>query len=219
MKELIEAGGSGFLIPAVLFGLVLYSIRGLFGLHGRRSQHRKEFLELWDASRSQDDLWLEVAVRHLFGTYLPARVIRLALAQPDKSQALLDLSELWPLFRFDPDSQTVSWLHSRHDTTAKRKNGRILLLIGYFFCAILAALSALVAFRSGPATFSGWTYGVFAVIVGFSSFVCLMREDTIKIAATVGDYWLIRVNQYARNEGAPALAKVLGQTIEPEKVL
>lgn len=91
IKELIEAGGSGYIIPAVLSVLVLYAVRGAFGLQGRRSQHRKEFLEMWDSSRTQDDLWLEVAVRHLFGTYLPARVIRLALAQPDTSQGLLIL--------------------------------------------------------------------------------------------------------------------------------
>jgi hypothetical protein len=94
VKEIIAAGGSNLLIPAVLFVLMLYVTRGLSGLHGRRSQNRKEFLELWDSTRSQDDLWLEVVVRHLFGSYLPARIIRLALAQPDKAQSLLDLGEL-----------------------------------------------------------------------------------------------------------------------------
>lgn len=217
MKELIEVGGSAFLIPAVLFGLVLYAIRGVFGLHGRRSQHRKEFLELWDASRSKDDLWLEVAVRHLFGTYLPARVIRLAMAQPDKSQALLDLCELWPLFRFDPDSQTVRWLHSRHETRAKRKFGRVLLLTGYFFLFILAALSAFAMFRFGPNTLSGWSYGIFAVAVGFCSVMCLMRADTIEIAATVGDDWLIRINCRANSKG-PA-AQIPLQSTELENAL
>ncbi len=132
VKEIIAAGGSALLIPAVLFVLVLYVIRGLSGLHGRRSQNRKEFLDLWDSTRSQDDLWLEVVVRHLFGSYLPARVIRLALAQPDKAQSLLDLAELWPLFRFDPASQTVSWLHKRHDTLKRLKAGRTMLLGGRF---------------------------------------------------------------------------------------
>lgn len=123
LKEVIAAGGSRLLIPAVLFVLVLYAIRGLSGLHGRRSQNRKDFLDLWDSTRSQDHLWLEVVIRHLFGSYLPARIIRLALAQPDKAQSLLNLAELWPLFRFDPTSETASWLHKCHETSKRRTVG------------------------------------------------------------------------------------------------
>lgn len=195
VKEIIAAGGSALLIPAVLFVLVLYVIRGLFGLHGRRSQNRKEFLDLWDSTRSQDDLWLEVVVRHLFGSYLPARVIRLALAQPDKAQSLLDLAELWPLFRFDPASQSVSWLHKRHETLKRRKVGRTVLLCGYFASALIAVLSIFVAFQYGPASFSGWVYGICALVFGSLALIILMREDTIKIAATVGEDWLERINR------------------------
>ena len=107
MKELIEIGGIGFVIPAVLSVLVLYIARGLFGMHGRRSQARKEFLELWNDARASDDLWLEVSVRHLVGTYLPAHVVRLALAGPDKAQSLFDLAELWLLLRYDREARTV----------------------------------------------------------------------------------------------------------------
>jgi hypothetical protein len=197
LKEILAAGGSGFLIPAVLVVLVLYAIRGVFGLHGRRSQHRKEFLELWESARTRDDLWLEVAVRHLCGTYLPAQVVRLALEQPDKSQSLFDLAELWPLFRFDPDSKTVSWQKRQHESLNRRRASRKILLLGYFVCALLAVLAALVAFKSGPSTFTGWVYGVCAVVTGFVALICLMREDTIKVAAAVGDDWMVRINRVA----------------------
>ena len=169
MKEIIAAGGSRLLIPAVLSVLVLYAIRGLSGLHGRRSQNRKEFLELWDSTRSQDDLWLEVVIRHLFGSYLPAHIIRLALAQPGKAQSLLDLAELWPLFHFDPTSQKMSWLHKRHETSKKRLVGRVTLLISYVALALIAALSALVAFQHGPSSFLGWLYGICALIFGLAA--------------------------------------------------
>lgn len=195
VKEIIAAGGSGLLMPAVLFVLVLYAIRGLFGLHGRRSQNRKEFLDLWDSTRSQDDLWLEVVVRHLFGSYLPARVIRLALAQPDKAQSLLDLAELWPLFRFDPASQTVSWLHKLHDTPTMRKIGRTMVIGGYFALALIAVLSTFVAFQYGPGSFSGWVYGICALVFGSLALIVLMHEGTIKIAATVGEDWLEQINR------------------------
>lgn len=204
MKEILAVGGPGYLIPAVLFVVVLYLIRGLFGLHGRRGQHRKEFLELWDKTRSQDDLWLEVAIRHLCGAYLPAHVIRLALAQPDKSQSLFDLADLWPLFRFNPESQTVTWQKKRHNSLAKRRVGRAILLAGYFACALLAALAALVASKSSAGSFVGWVYSVLSVASVFAALICLMREDTIKVAAAVGDDWLIRINQLAALSKRPA---------------
>lgn len=199
MKEILAVGGSGLLIPVVLAVLVLYTVRGAFGLHGRRSQHRKEFLELWDVTRIRDDLWLEVAVRHLCGAYLPAHIIRLALEQPDKSQSLFDLAELWPLFRFDPDSKNVRWESKRHETLDKRRAGRKILLIGYFVSAMLAALCALAAFKSGPNTFSGWMYGICAVVTGFVAILCLMRDDIIKVAVAVGDEWLTRINRTANS--------------------
>ncbi len=104
MTELVDIGGIGFIIPVVLGLVVLHLARGLFGMHGRRHQSRKEFLELWDETRAHDDLWLETIVRHLIGTYLPAHVIRLALTCPDKVQSLFDLSELWPLLRYDREA-------------------------------------------------------------------------------------------------------------------
>lgn len=195
LKDIIAVGGSQLLIPAVLFIVVLYAIRGIAGLHGRRSQNRKEFLELWDCDRSQDDLWLEVAIRHLFGTYLPARVIRLAMTQPNRSQALLDLSEIWPFFQFDSTSQKVHWLHKRHDSPQKRAVGRIILIAGYFAFALVASLFGLAAFRYGPASFSGWVYGFCALSVGSLALICLMREDSIKTAARVGEDWLVRINR------------------------
>ena len=79
-----------------------------------------------------------------------------------------------------------------------------MLLTGYFGCALIEVLSALVAARSGPATFSGWAYGVCAVVSGSLAFMCLAREDTIKVAATVGDDWLARIN---RSAGKPASNK------------
>lgn len=195
MDKIIELGGKGLLIPVVLSVLVLYAIRGLFGWHGRRSQHRKEFLELWDPARCKDDLWLEVAVRHWLGTFLPAHVIKIALSQPDKTQSLIELSELWVLFRYDRDTHTVRWLHRRHQTIEKRKVGRILLLLTYFFCALAAFFAALVTFELGPSTSSGWVYGAGTIIFGALALICLMREDTIKTCASVGDEWLDRINR------------------------
>lgn len=52
IKDVIAAGGPCLLIPVVLLALLFYAVRGLFGLHGRRSQNRREFLEHWDPNGS-----------------------------------------------------------------------------------------------------------------------------------------------------------------------
>jgi hypothetical protein len=195
LDKIIELGGKGLLIPAVLSVLVLYAIRGLFGWSGRRSQHRKEFLELWDNVRSQDDFWLEVIVRHLVGTYLPAHIIRLALAQPNKTQALFELSELWPLVRYDPDTKKAEWLHPRYRMLAKQTVRRWVPVAIYFMSAMTFIFALRAAIVFGSETFMGWVFGVCAVIFGFGAIVAVQRQDTINIVASVGDDWIGRINR------------------------
>lgn len=203
MKELVEVGGTDFIIPVVLSLVLFHAVRGLFGMHGRRSQSRKEFLELWDEARSRDDLWLEAIVRHLVGTYLPAHVIRLALTCPDKAQSLFDLSSLWPLLRYDRTTRTVAWLHARHRNAGQRKWGRLALYAGYFVCATGAILVAIAAGDSGPRTAGGWMSGILAVLLGIIAFSLLHRDDTLKIAVAVavGDEWVLRINASAAPQG------------------
>lgn len=201
LKEILEVGGSGYLIPVLLLIGSLYVTRGIFGLHGRRSQHRREFLELWDSAQSQDDLWLEVAIRHLFGTYMPARVIRLALNQSDKSQALRDLSELWPLLRFNEESHMASWRGRWLRSSKHRKIQRYLFLAGYVLFPLVAVGSALIAIGSPTASFASWIYWVNAALFVVVAFICLEKTETVGIAERVGDEWLARINRCA--ERAP----------------
>lgn len=197
MDKIIEFGGKGFLIPAVLCVLVLYATRGLFGLHGRRSQHRKEFLELWDSARSQDDFWLEVIVRHLIGVYLPGHVIRLALAQPNRGEALLELAELWPLWRYSPETQKVDWLSKRHRVLTKHKAGRPAIFVAYFACAIIAIISGVASAAYGPDTISGWVFGAFSVTMIGVAISFAQYDKTIQIAIAAGDHWIDRINRSA----------------------
>jgi hypothetical protein len=195
MKELLAAGGSAFLIPAVLFGLILYATRGLFGLHGRRSQQRKEFLQLWTGAQDKDDLWLEVAIRHLFGTYMPAHVIRLALDQSDKNQALRDLSELWPLLRFDAATNTASWRSRTNRRYSYRRLKRYALLSSYFLLLLVAAASALIAIHSPVGSLASWAYWINAVLLVVVAFICLEKAETASVAERAGEAWLARINR------------------------
>jgi len=191
-NDLITAGGPGLLIPVVLFALLFYAVRGLFGLHGRRSQHRREFLEHWDPKRIDDDLWLEVTIRHLYGTHLPAHVIRTAFTHPHTSQALLDLSELWAFFNYDPETRIVSWQHKHHRNPATRGLLRHWPVLRYFLFAGAAMGAAYYATRIEG--LNQWVFAIFAVVMGTAAFLSLWHGEALKVAATVGQVWIKRIN-------------------------
>lgn len=196
MREILEIGGAGFLIPVVLFVLVLYAIKGLYGLIGHRSRHRKEFLDLWDPARAQDDLWLEVIVRHHFGTTMPAGIIRLALAQPDKSRALLELCELWPLFRYDRETQTVAWLHRWHVKPKTRRLESRLMLGGYLVLALYALWTFTQVPEHGATTVNGWIHAIGGVVFAGWALAAIARYSTMTAATDNGDEWIRRINHH-----------------------
>ncbi len=206
MREILEIGGAGFLIPTVLFLLVLYGIKGLYGLIGHRSQHRKEFLDLWDPGRAQDDLWLEVIVRHHFGTTLPAGIIRLALAQPDKSQSLFELCELWPLLRYDRETQTVAWHHRWHGNEKTRRLERRITVMLFPVLALAALWYAMSVSTQGPSSVMGWLYAFGGLAFAAWALIALARHDTLTVATDVGDQWIHRINHHRQppQPSAPA---------------
>lgn len=192
IKDLIAASGPGLLIPVVLFALLFYAVRGLFGLHGRRSQHRREFLEHWDPKRVDDDLWLEVTIRHLYGKPLPAHVIRTALSHPHASQALLDLSELWSFLDYDPETRSVSWQHKWHRNRTTRGALRHWPVVRYFLFALTSMAAAYYATRVEG--ISQWAFAALALIMGAAAFLSLWHSDAEKVAARTGEAWIERIN-------------------------
>lgn len=198
LEEVIKAGGGSFLIFGVVVALGFYAVRGVFGLHGRRGQHRKEFLELWSDGRERDALWLQMAVRHVFGTYLPTPVIRLALSRPDSAQSLADLSSLWALLIYDSATQKVAWRQGWHATLPRRRFASIVLIVAYFAAMFAAAGGAYTSAQLGPGSAMGWIYGFFAAIMAGLAFLCVEHEDKFAISVRVGDDWVKRINRTAQ---------------------
>ena len=198
LQEIIKTGGGSFLIFAVRFLIGLYAVRGVFGQHGRRGQHRKEFLEMWADGRTRDALWMQTAVRHVFGAWLPTPVIRLALARPDSGQSLVDLSELWSLLEFDSGSQQVRWRRAWHATRARRQAVRVAMQALYFVCAFAAVGGAYVSAYHGTGTVTGWIYGFFAAVMIGMAFLCLASDDTFAASVRAGDAWVNRINRAAK---------------------
>lgn len=202
MKELVEAGGVGYLIPAVLAALVFYFLRGLFGVYVQKSAARKEFLDLWERSRSEDDVWLEVAVRHWIGTYLPAHVIRLALAQPDKAQSLLELSELWPFLRYNRGTRTVHWRSPRLKALERSKPGRWIWMASYVALILCAMGYGVAAYQMTDINGMRWLYSASALAFFIFALAALMRDDSSKVITGSGEEWIDRINA-AASSGAP----------------
>lgn len=192
IKDVVAAGGAGLLIPAVLFALLLYATRGLFGLHGRRSQHRREFLDIWDPKRADDDIWLEVIARHLCGTSLPAHVIRTALKHPHSTQALNELSELWQFFDYDPETRQVRWARARHRRAFRRQLSRYWPFVRYMLLAFAAMGMLYVAPHAKG--IAQWVCGLLTTIFGVGAFANLWFGDAEATAAKVGEAWIARIN-------------------------
>lgn len=215
MKEFMEAAGAGLLIPSVLFAVALYMVRGLFSLYDQKNKIRREFLELWDAARSSDDLWLEIAVRQWMGTYLPAHVIRLALEQPDKSQSLAELSELWPYLRYNRTSRTVEWSSLWLLRAERTYIGRHVWDLAYFAMILVAMLLAAAAYRVGNGSGWAWIYSIGFAIFLFGAFASLMRKDTSRMISTNGEEWIRWINDSVAPAGTHSRDDAQGTAAAP----
>lgn len=193
LNDLMAAGGPGFLIPAALFMITVYVTRGLFGLYGSKQQSRREFLEIWNPDRINDDFWLEVTVRHLFGTYLPAPVIRIALKQSCASQSLIELAGLWGVLHYDSVHRTVRWKSSN---PYLRKVRLCIPVVLYFSMASLGIAFCVLAYASNN-LFARWLYSVAALILGSGAILSLAESDAAKIARHTGEQWIDRINAVA----------------------
>lgn len=83
--------GQQWLLPLAVILVVPFLVKGVFGLQRSRSQDRKDFLDLWPKRDQADDFWLQVAMRHAYGEYLPATVLRHLMNQPQGARALLEV--------------------------------------------------------------------------------------------------------------------------------
>lgn len=190
IEKLLEIGNGKLLIPVLcaLAGAVL--VKGVFNLHRSKSADRRDFLDLWMRSQDRDDLWLEVSIRHLFGTYLPASIIRSLLQSPQAAQALLEVSEFWDLLEINDETLDLRWKKKRHATENARRYWRYASNVLYFVSMGLGLLCIYVAIViDAKMTFvlSLWVYGFFLVIIGMR---CLHYADKLITASKGAPRWL-----------------------------
>lgn len=190
IEKLLEVSNGKLLIPVLsaLAGAVL--VKGIFNLHRSKSADRRDFLDLWMRNEGRDDIWLEVSVRHLFGTYLPASIIRSLMQGPQAARALLEVSEFWDLLEMNDETLELNWKRKGHATSNGRRNWRYALNALYFVAMGSALVFIYVAIAGDAKTIlmlSWWICGL--SLAGFAM-RCVDFADKLKTATTGAPRWL-----------------------------
>jgi hypothetical protein len=190
IEKLMELEGGKFLIPVVVIVAVAAVVKGMFGIHLSRSSDRRDFLELFQKYQGENDLWLSVAVRHLFGAYLPATLIRQLMRNPQPGRALLEVADAWDLLDMANESGELHWRRRRFASPAFRRVLGWVLLASYFVLAglalVLGYLNVVVGFDEiGPTVV--WIYVLFMTL---GAFWCLTYQENLKNAGKAAQRWL-----------------------------
>lgn len=176
LKEILTMGGPSLLVPVAVTAAVMYLANWALGLERRRAERRREFLELWPQRQSDDDLWAQVALRHLVGTYLPRSVVQAALVMPNKAAALITLGNIWDFLELvDGATDRVRWKRKLYASRAGRRLAMGLFNAGYFFFALVG-----IAFLTGAARASG---GLASTSQGFLGALGILTALTMLFVA------------------------------------
>lgn len=171
--------GPGFVVPAILILVVGWLAKVLMDMHISSRQSRRDFLDLWRTVDRQDDLALETVIRHLWGSYVPAPVIRAALQAPYPSDTLRRLTRVWDHLRFDSDAgQLVIASHALF-TVTRRRLAAFGFLLGYVALAAMAMLLLHNIARASPTDLLSWLRVVLAIVSVIGAIGCLGRSDSV----------------------------------------
>jgi hypothetical protein len=190
IEEVLRVGGQKLLIPVLVVAIGTALVKGLFGVHRSKSADRKDFLDLWSRRQSQDDMWLEVAVRHLFGTYLPASLIRSLLQSPQAARSILEISDSWNLLNMDDETNELRWKKERHSQAKNRRRERWAFFAIYFVAMYVAVFFAIKAITTSVGGMPSWISWVYALFLGGIALWCSSKSDALKIADRAVPRWL-----------------------------
>lgn len=177
IRGLLDAAEVGLLPPIILAVTAVALYRVSFRLHSVRRQSRRDFIEYWKGLVGSDRLSRAVAIRHLFGAYLPVCVIDRALASTNPGRTLLDTSEAWSLLQFDESSGSLRWRCKWHEIKLVRVADGLFMLLAMYLSTWLAIVSGTVATQvDWPGAWVGWV-----LVPGFLGFAvsASLRRDAL----------------------------------------
>ena len=216
LETLSKALGGPFVVPLALLGVVAWSVKHLFDLAASRRQHRRDFMDAWDPAKCNDDMRLEVLVRHLVGEFIPAPVIRAAIEVGYPSQTLLDLAAIWSELRFDPDTGELVVKSVHLASKRVRAALRLIWAIAYVACAVATWQLAKWASSLGSAEPLAWLAWFGAASLAIMALASLGKGDSVKKLAETGLPTVARLNRVlVRREASPPPVEVLDASPVP----
>ena len=194
-RSLIESlPGLAFVVPVVAGALALF--KWSLSRHDVQFARRREFLLHWKNPRDLDSISIEILIRQLTGSYLPARVVRRICLRDslETVQTLHRLSDIWTLVQWDSEAGTVSWKNEAK-TALRRSLWLAAAWISYFlFFIVGAGLLAVVALAKPEAPIGLAAVGCGTAFV-FAAVVALFRTDAWGAAYKWGEALLRDANR------------------------
>lgn len=190
IEKLLELADGRLVVPLVVVAIGVALAKGVFSLTRSRSQDRRDFLDLFRGHDAQSDLWVTVAVRHVFGAYLPATLIRQLMSSPQPGRALLEVAGAWDFLDMDDETGQLTWRRKRFRVASARKFAVRALNVLYF---VLASISLWLAYLCVTGALAGgtlWAAWAYAIMSGFAAFGCLAYGDNLKDADKAARRWL-----------------------------
>lgn len=189
LDRLLDLTGSGAILPIALLVAAGWAIPGFFAFSRSRSQNRRDFLELWRDNPTPDDLWLEAMVRHVFGEWLPASLIRSLLKSPQAGRALLEVGSAWQWLEFNDESLEISWKARRYSSS---RNRTLLIALKYLGYGVLMVIALSLAYLLLNSNLTGVKHGlwVFPLMLGGFAIQLSLEASSLFEAGRAVPRWL-----------------------------
>lgn len=190
IEKLLEIGDGKLIVPLIVVSVGMALAKGLFSFSRSRSQDRKDFLDLFRAGNDETDLWITVSIRHVFGAYLPASLIRQLMSGPQPGRALLEVANAWDFIDMDDETGELFW---RRKILRSVKARLVLIRVLAILYFVLASISLFLAYLCLTGSFDGrtlWIAWAYVLLSGGVALGALMYGDNLRDAHKVVHRWL-----------------------------
>lgn len=190
IEKLLEVADGRLLIPLVVVAVGVAVAKGAFSLFRSRSQDRRDFLDLFRDHEAHSDLWMTVAVRHVFGAYLPASLIRQLMSSPQPGRALLEVGGAWGFIDMDDETGEIKWRRELFRTPRARRIVVRILSVVYFVLGVISlslGYACVTGQMDGHALWIAWVY---AILCGGGASAALVYGDSLNDAGKAAERWL-----------------------------
>lgn len=190
IEMLLEMADGRLVIPLIVIAAGIALGKWAFHLSRSRSQDRRDFLDLMRGNELQTDLWISVAVRHAFGAYLPATLIRQLMSSPQPGRALAEVASAWDFLEMDDETGELGWRRRLWRSGKNRKVAITGLAILYFLLAATFLLIGYICVTGGLEEKELWIAWSYAILSAFGAVSCLSYGENMKTAERTARRWL-----------------------------